>query len=56
MTRLSIKEAAKELGTSPAFIRSRMKSGALPIGKCIKGKKRNSYFIYKELIQDYMNK
>lgn len=56
MNRITVEEAAKELGTTPAFIRNRMKSGHLPIGKCIKGEKRSSYFIYRELLHDYMSK
>ena len=55
MKRISVLEAAKELGTTPAIIRSGIKSGRLPIGKCVKGEKRDFYLIYEELIREYVS-
>lgn len=55
MKRISVIDAAKELGTTPAIIRNGIKSGRLPIGKCVKGEKRDFYLIYEELIKQYVN-
>ena len=55
MKRISVIDAAKELGTTPAIIRNGIKSCRLPIGKCVKGEKRDFYLIYEELIRQYVS-
>ncbi len=57
--RVSVPQAAKELGMAPQAVRVRMKSGDLAgigyIMPSIKGN-RTEYFIYRNMLDAYMGK
>ena len=48
--RVTVAQAAKELGLDPCSVRIWIKTGQLPIGRCIKrpGGRRASYLIYRD--------
>lgn len=50
MTRITVKEAADRLSVTEEQIHSLMQGG-LNIGFVIRGKRRNTYIVYKELIE-----
>lgn len=55
--RVSVAQAAKELGISPGAVRVRMESGMLPIGQVVQGSGKNkSYTIYRNLLDKYLGK
>lgn len=56
--RVSVSEAAAELGLNPATVRYWIEIGQLPIGRYIKrrGAKRGTYLIYRDLLDAEMGK
>ena len=52
MERLTVKQAAKELGITPQLLRMLMDRGELPIGKVVRNKRRNTYLIYREYLNE----
>jgi excisionase family DNA binding protein len=56
MERVTVKDAAALLGLHPYTVRYWMETGRLPIGRVIKGKKKNSYLIYRELLEREVGK
>lgn len=50
MERMSVAEAAEVLGISTESLRYWMEQGKLKIGKVIKGRKRNTYLIFREMV------
>ena len=59
MNRVSVKQAAKELGVSIPFLRLLMKGKNINIGKAVKPSlkgKRTQYLIYRELLDRELGK
>lgn len=56
--RVSVAQAAKELGLAECSVRIWMESGQLPIGRCIKrkGGRRATYLIYRDLLDKELGK
>lgn len=54
--RISVEQAAKIMGLTPAYIRYYMRRGELPIGKAQKARSGKSYRyeIYKPLVEKYI--
>ena len=53
MNRVSVKEAAKELGVSEQFIRVGLQQKVLPIGTAVKMSTVYTYHISKDLLERY---
>lgn len=56
-TRITIEDAAKQLGMSQQAVRVQIQRGMLPIGKIFCGSKKNArhtYFIYQELLDEHI--
>ncbi len=51
MERVPVKDASVMLGLHPDTLRIMMTTGELPIGRVVKGKRRNTYLIYKNLLE-----
>lgn len=57
MGRISVEEAASQLGINPVAVRSQMNMGILPIGNIVPGNGlRKTYYIYQELLDRYLRK
>lgn len=57
MPRISVQEAARQLGIQPVAVRAQMKMGILPIGDIVPGNgKRKTYYIYQELLDRHLRK
>ena len=56
--RVTVTQAAKELGLGVATVRYWIEIGQLPIGKFVKrkGAKRGTYLIYRPLLDAFMGK
>lgn len=56
--RVTVAEAAKELGLATATVRMWIETGQLPIGRYIrrKGAKRGTYLIYRDLLDREVGK
>jgi hypothetical protein len=52
--RISVCEAAEALGMCTDSVRYMMKKGTLPIGRCMEGRGRTTYYIYREFVEQYM--
>lgn len=50
--RMTVQEAAEYLGITPQLLRMLMDKGELRIGKVVRNKRRNTYLIYRELIEE----
>lgn len=55
MTRLTVSQAADQLGVSKAQLRRLMAEG-LPIGEILQNATRKTYLIYQELIDTWKGK
>lgn len=53
MERITVREAARFLQTTPLTVRVAMEQGILPIGIVVKKQQRNTYLVYKELLQKW---
>ena len=55
MTRITVKEAAKELNMSVLAVQMLLRENRLPIGYSIRnpGRQRHYFIIYKELVDNY---
>lgn len=53
-TRITIKEASKALGIHEDSVRYLMKKGKLPIGIVRTSKKRNTYYVYREMLERFL--
>ena len=53
MNRISVKEAAKELGVSEQFVRVGLQQKVLPIGTAVKMSTVYTYHISKDLLEQY---
>jgi excisionase family DNA binding protein len=49
---MTVQEAAEYLGITPQLLRMLMDKGELRIGKVVRNKRRNTYLIYRELIEE----
>lgn len=56
--RITVADAAKELGLSQATVRFWIETGQLPIGRYIKrkGSKRGTYLIYRDRLDQELGK
>ena len=54
--RLSVMQAAQLLGIAPETVRYLMEKGELPIGRVIKNQRRNTFLIYRELVNREIGK
>ena len=56
--RVTVEQAAKELGLAAATVRMWIETGQLPIGRYIrrKGAKRGTYLIYRDLLDREVGK
>ena len=56
--RITVAQAAKELGLAAATVRMWIETGQLPIGRYIrrKGAKRGTYLIYRDLLDREVGK
>ena len=56
--RITVAQAAKELGLNPATVRYWIETGQLPIGRYIKrkGSKRGTYLIYRDRLDQELGK
>lgn len=56
--RVTVEQAAKELGLAVATVRMWIETGQLPIGRYIrrKGAKRGTYLIYRDLLDREVGK
>lgn len=56
--RVSVNQAAKELGMSPMAVRVRMEKGLLDIGECFPSMQGNktSYYIYRNRLNKVLGK
>lgn len=55
--RITVEEAAKQLGMPMQAIRVMMQLGKLPIGEVVKYKEKNhTYYIQQELVDKYLGK
>ena len=52
--RISVKEAARQLGVSQQFIRVGMQQGRLPIGTAVKMSSVWTYYISAEAVQNLL--
>ena len=52
--RISIKEASEMLGIPAQAVRVLMEKGKLPIGEVMEGRKRKTYYIFKERTEAYL--
>lgn len=57
--RVSVEQAAKELGMCPQGLREYMKRGLIDIGRilpCANGSKKKRYFIYRDKLDKELGK
>lgn len=55
--RITVKEAADQLGMPTQAVRILMQLGKLPIGEVVKfGKQNHTYYIQQELVDKYLGK
>lgn len=55
--RITVKEAAGQLGMTEQVVRVLMQLGKLPIGEVVKfGKQNHTYYIQQELVDKYLGK
>jgi len=57
MKRITIKNAAYQLGMSPQAVRVQIDRGLLPIGKAlpsVQGGGRKTYYVYQEYVDDFL--
>lgn len=57
--RLSLKEAAAELGCHPEYVRRQMSSGNWDLGAVVKKKNRsgcNQYFVFRSKLDKFLGK
>ncbi len=52
--RITVKEAAQALGMCTDSVRYMVKKGTLPIGRCMEGNGRTTYYLYQEFLEQYM--
>lgn len=52
--RISVNEVAKALGMCADSVRYMVKKGTLPIGRCMEGRGRTTYYLYQEFLEQYM--
>lgn len=52
--KLSVEQAAKEMGVSPMFLRIGLRNGKFPFGTAIKFDKQWSYYINSERFRKWM--
>lgn len=52
--RISVNDAAKALGMCADSVRYMVKKGTLPIGRCMEGRGRTTYYLYQEFLEQYM--
>lgn len=55
-TRISVKEASKQLQVNEATLRRGMQQGVLPIGSVVTNEKEATYLIFQEKIDAYLGK
>jgi hypothetical protein len=56
MNKIPLKKAASILGISEELLRWAIRQGSLPIGTAIKRKKRFTYYINKDKLEQYIGK
>lgn len=60
MEKVSVVQAAKELGTTPQSVREHMKRNLWPIGHCFSpaqtGKKSWEYHVYRPMLDKFIGK
>ena len=57
--RVSVPDAAKEIGCDPQYLRQQMKSGHWDLGSYVKpghGKNRASYFVFRDKLDRFLGK
>lgn len=54
LTRITVNEAAEALGMCADSVRYMVKKGTLPIGRCMEGRGRTTYYLYREFLEQYM--
>jgi hypothetical protein len=52
--RITVAEAARVLDMCPDSVRYMVKKGTLPIGRCIEGRGRSTYYLYQEFLEQYL--
>ena len=53
MERITVEQAAEQLGLSSFSVRELMRQDQLPIGKVMHGNRRDTFYIWQELIDQY---
>lgn len=56
MNKIPLKTAASILGISEELLRWGLRQGSLPIGTAIKRKKRYTYYINKDKLEQYLGR
>ena len=54
MKRVSVEDASKQIGIPVNGIRVMVRRGLLPIGLAFNGGKRTTFYLYQELIDEYL--
>jgi hypothetical protein len=54
MTRITVKEAAERLNMPMNAIRYFVRKRELPIGFCMEGEGRGTFYLYRELVDKYL--
>jgi len=54
MSKISVEEAAKQMGVTPMFVRMGLRTGRLPFGVAVKFEKRWRYHINPERFRRWM--
>ena len=55
---LTVKEAAKEIGCNPQYLRERMQEGIWDLGTCVKpkGNKTFRYYVFRTKLDKFLGK
>lgn len=57
--RVSVREAAKEIGCCPGYLRQQLRSGVWELGTVVKPSRKNGnyeYFIFREKLDRFLGK
>lgn len=55
MTRITINEAAKQMGVQPQCVRVGITKGTIPIGNCfVNSGNKKTYLVFQELLDQFL--
>lgn len=52
--KVTVRNAAKEIGCDPEYLRRKMKTGEWDLGEYEKGKKRARYFVFRKKLDKFL--